>query len=236
MPTISLRNVAIIIIVLAIPLLFVWLFWMYLPKARVSPARTQSVNNLHRIGLAIREYERAHNGVLPSDWPKKNPRLSWRVMILPYIGEERLFREFDLEKDWDSPENRRLIAKMPLIYCNPRTPRHKDEGLACYLGFSGKNTILGSPIDVTRDDLMEKKYRLWDLLMAIESDFPVPWTKPGDLHYDADAPLPPIWEPSRKAFGIGLTYYGVLDGLNLETSKWPENIAFMRDAYQQASP
>ena len=42
--------------------------------------------------------------------------LSWRVHLLPYLGEHKLYRKFHLDEAWDSPHNQRLLDKMPAIY------------------------------------------------------------------------------------------------------------------------
>ena len=59
------------------------------------------------------------------------PLLSWRVLILPYLEQEALYKEFHLDEPWDSPHNRTLIARMPAVYRCPmevdgRRPRGED--------------------------------------------------------------------------------------------------------------
>ena len=44
------------------------------------------------------------------------PLLSWRVVLLPYLGYSKLFHLFRLDEPWDSQHNRKLIPYMPLIY------------------------------------------------------------------------------------------------------------------------
>jgi len=44
------------------------------------------------------------------------PLLSWRVALLPYIGHEKLYREFKLDEAWNSPHNRPLLDRMPMAY------------------------------------------------------------------------------------------------------------------------
>jgi hypothetical protein len=47
------------------------------------------------------------------------PLLSWRVAILPYIGEADLFAEFDLTKPWDAAPNLALLNRMPEVFRSP---------------------------------------------------------------------------------------------------------------------
>ncbi|MFO0939277.1 MAG: DUF1559 domain-containing protein [Pirellulales bacterium] len=44
---------------------------------------------------------------------EKGSGLSWRVHLLPYIGQKTLFDQFRLNEAWDSEHNRPLIKSMP---------------------------------------------------------------------------------------------------------------------------
>ena len=43
------------------------------------------------------------------------PLLSWRVAILPFIGEQNLYNRFRLDQPWDSPHNIALLPLMPAL-------------------------------------------------------------------------------------------------------------------------
>ena len=66
----------------------------------------QSANNLKQIGLAVWSYRDAHNA-FPDDIKDKNGKvlLSWRV-LLPYLEEPKLYKEFKLDEPWDSTTTR----------------------------------------------------------------------------------------------------------------------------------
>src|SRR5438105_3976537 len=67
---------------------------------RLAAARTTSVNNLKQIGLAAHNYLAAYNafpaGVFDASGKKLG--LSWRVAILPFIEEGKLYNEFRLHE------------------------------------------------------------------------------------------------------------------------------------------
>ena len=44
------------------------------------------------------------------------PLLSWRVLLLPYVEGQELYREFHLDEPWDSPHNIQLLERMPSAY------------------------------------------------------------------------------------------------------------------------
>ena len=75
----------------------------------------KSSNNLKEIGLAFHNYHDV-NGSLPNNsyTPDGKPLLSWRVHILPFVGESALYQQFNLNEPWDSPTTP-LDARMPRV-------------------------------------------------------------------------------------------------------------------------
>jgi Protein of unknown function (DUF1559) len=58
--------------------------------------------------------------------PDGTPLYSWRVLVLPYIEQDELYKEFHLDEPWDSEHNIRLLDRMPRTY---RAPTHKRSKL-----------------------------------------------------------------------------------------------------------
>jgi hypothetical protein len=88
---------------------------------RETSRRNQCVNNLKQIALAMRTYEIAH-GTLPPPFvadANGKPMHSWRVLLLPYMEEERLFKQYKFDEPWDGPNNSKLAAQMPDVYRCP---------------------------------------------------------------------------------------------------------------------
>ena len=76
--------------------------------------------NLDRIANALKEYE-AKNGALPAASVSLNaagePNLfSWRVALLPFLGEQELYDQFDFSQPWDSEANLKVAATIPAVY------------------------------------------------------------------------------------------------------------------------
>ena len=73
-------------------------------SAREAARRAQCVNNLKQIGLAFHNYHSANNAFPRAAITDKQgkPLLSWRVAILPYIGQQGLYNRFNLDEPWDS--------------------------------------------------------------------------------------------------------------------------------------
>ena len=139
----------------------------------------QSANNLKQIVLAFHNFNDA-NGVLPVNQldKAKKPLLSWRVQILPYIEQDRLYKEFKLDEPWDSDHNRKLIDKMPEMYAPVRGKA--DKGMTFYQTFGGSNGWMkpGARIPASFPDGTSNTF------VVAEAAKPVIWTKPADMEFD----------------------------------------------------
>jgi RNA polymerase sigma factor (sigma-70 family) len=107
-----------------------------------SSQRRRSLENLKTIMIAILNYESAY-GTLPSDIRGKDgkPLLSWRVVILPYVEQNNLFKQFKLDEPWDSEHNLKLLAQMPPVYRVGIEPKGSTH--TYYQAFVGPGTPFG---------------------------------------------------------------------------------------------
>jgi hypothetical protein len=80
------------------------------------------------LGRAIHNYYSANGCFPPAYIADKNrrPMHSWRVLLLPYLGENRLYGMYHFDEPWDGPSNRALADRMPAVV---RRLRHGDCGL-----------------------------------------------------------------------------------------------------------
>jgi hypothetical protein len=155
--------------------------------AREAARRTQSINNMRQISLGILTYENAHRTYPPRAIFDKQgkPLLSWRVAILPYLEENNLSREFRLDEPWDSEHNKKLIAKMPAIYGNPNLP---IPGKTTYLAPVDGDAILASDKGTRIRDVVDGTSQTV-LLLEVDADRAIEWTRPDDYEVDPKQPL-----------------------------------------------
>ncbi len=167
-------------------------------RVHLASAKIQSSNNLKQIGLALHNYCDVHKA-LPAqgNYDKHGqPLLSWRVHILPFIEQEALYKEFKLDEPWDSPHNKKLIARMPPIYRNPQA--RTAAGKTTYLAPIGPATIFGP----TPTRLRDIKDGTSNTIMVVEAadDAAVYWTQPSDLPVDPRNPFRGLANYSPGAF------------------------------------
>jgi Protein of unknown function (DUF1559) len=163
------------------------------------PARALASNHLHEIALAIINYSDGNRGMPPpaiySDDGK--PLLSWRVLILPYIQQDNRFRQFRLNEPWDSPHNLKLLDDMPSIYA-PTSSVEAPPHHTFFRVFVGKGAAFeGSQRLRYPEDFLDGTSKA---ILVVDAAEPVPWTKPDELAYSPDQPLPKVGGLFRDVF------------------------------------
>jgi hypothetical protein len=139
--------------------------------------------------IAMHRYLDA-NGTLPAHaiYSKAGkPLLSWRVALLPYLDEGKLYAEFKLDEPWDSPNNKKLIARMPRVYQSPKM-RDARPGLTTYLAAIGKEFIFtGTMVGTLMKEIHDGTSNT-AILVDVNDETGVIWTKPDDLVVDKKDP------------------------------------------------
>src|SRR5882757_2755439 len=129
-----------LLVVIAIIAVLIALLLPAVQAAREAARRAQCMNNLRQIGLALHNYHDQYNTFPPAyvaDATGK-PMHSWRVLLLPQLGEGQLYSEYDFSEPWDGPNNSRLLTRMPRVYACPShsTPGHETN--TAYAGVFGE--------------------------------------------------------------------------------------------------
>ncbi len=174
-----------------LPLAASWGFFRVGSPGAIGPpptARVRSMNILKQIGLAMHIHHDALKTLPPAYSVDKNgkPLLSWRVLILPYIEQEPLYRQFHLDEPWDSEHNKKLIPLMPEVY---RAPGSKaGPGKTNYLTIRGKDTMFPGEKGITFAQVKDGTSYTIMVVEASDSSA-VEWTKPDDFVPDPKEPI-----------------------------------------------
>jgi type II secretion system protein G len=170
-------------------------------SAREAGRRSQCANNLKQIDLALLNYEQAHRSFPPAYTVDKNgkPLLSWRVLILPYLEQEPLYRQFHLDEPWDSEHNKKLIVDLPLYRC---PSGRLLPGKTTYLTVRGKDTIFpGSEKDI---DLAAIRDGTSNTIAVVDAgdQSAVDWTRPDDFTPDPKNPTKGLLGHHPNGFNV----------------------------------
>ncbi|MDB5306237.1 MAG: hypothetical protein JWO38_439 [Gemmataceae bacterium] len=169
-----------------------------LTKTKEAAVQAQSINNLKQIALAMHNYHDTNGGLPPAAVVDKTgkPLLSWRVLILPYIEQEPLYKQFKLDEPWDSEHNKKLIPQMPKIYAIPDDPGAKP-GETRYRVFVGNGAVFDTVQGVKFDQVTDGTS---STIMAVTAATAVPWTKPDELTFDPDKDMGKLLGPVGNAY------------------------------------
>jgi hypothetical protein len=178
-----------------------------LQQAREAAHRRQRMDKFKQISLAMHNYAAAHNTLPPaaSYSADGKPLLSWRVHVLPYLGEHELYKEFKLDEPWDSEHNKKLIARMPAAYADP------DPAVRGALGEAGRTTFVGPAGEgLALHGREGRTIRAFSdgtsntiALVEVTPDRAVVWTQPADWDVDKNDPLAGVRRNDRDVFSTG---------------------------------
>jgi beta-lactamase regulating signal transducer with metallopeptidase domain len=179
-----------------------------LQASKQAAMRNGTMQNLKQLGLAAHRYEAMDRSFPPAVFYGKSshgdlnksgenvddvPR-SWRVELLPFLGQEELYKQYRLDQPWDSEANLAVLRKMPDFF---RSPNDEPKSMnTSYFAITGPGTVFdgkkGTPVAEIRDGLS-------NTLLLIEAKRDIPWTKPEDIAYAADQPIPALggWRPGE---------------------------------------
>ena len=150
------------------------------------------------------------------------PNLSWRVLLLPFLGGEELFSLFRLDEPWDSPHNRCLIEFMPAVYksLDPQV----NQGKTSILALRGKNALLSNEIPRSTSDNVDSLASI-PLLVEVKHEKAVEWTKPDDFALESGEKVENWLQFRQEEAYVGMANSKVkLVPAGLPLSKWQTGI------------
>ncbi|XZE17939.1 DUF1559 domain-containing protein [Pirellulaceae bacterium SH449] len=95
------------------------------PTAREAARRMHCSSNLKYILLGMHNYDSSSKRFpTPAGIGSNGDPVSWRVSLLPFLEQSRLYEKYDQGQSWDSPQNEALqyYGVAPPIYTCPSDP------------------------------------------------------------------------------------------------------------------
>lgn len=163
-------------------------------SARGAARRTQGQNNLKQIALALHNYHAVHKKFPPAYSMGKDgggkQRVSWRVLILPYLDQTELYDSYNFDERWDSDHNKKVTSQMPRVFAYPGTPTTNVH--SAYFG------VVSTNLEAGRCGFDRYKgARIRDFtdgtsnsLLVVEAKKEIHWAQPQDLEWDIKGDLP----------------------------------------------
>ncbi len=154
-------------------------------RLAVGRERTSSIRNLEKIAAALNAYAADHGSYpTPASRDENGGKLhSWRVLILPYLGEDELYNQLNLKAAWDDPQNMAAANDIPAVFRHPNASKNGMYAESGYYLVVGKGTLFPSSGALGPDQIVDDPAQT---ILLVEGVPIVPsgvWTEPIDLDY-----------------------------------------------------
>ena len=157
-----------LLVVIAIIAILIALLLPAVQQAREAARRTQCRNNLMQLGLALHNYEMAHEMLPPGVSNPTGPVLSvpdgyhmgWITQILPFIEQQNAFKKIDFTRSVYAPENATVRAHViGGLFCpSAPLPSHltmQADGTQFAMNtYAGVHHDVEAPIDVDQNGVL----------------------------------------------------------------------------------
>ena len=178
-----------------------------LSKIREAARQTQMMNNLRQVTLAMHNYESAYKSFPARANFDANGKalLSWRVHILPFIGENELYQQFKLDEPWDSEHNRKLVPRMPRVYQDTMGGGDTNNrlGKTVVQVPVGAGSIFSSDTPVKFRDMKDGSSNTI-LLVEVAQNKAVEWTRPMDWKVNPASPTDGLFSEGEATTAAAL--------------------------------
>jgi hypothetical protein len=154
-----------------------------------APREFESVNKLKQLGIAMHNYHDIHRHFPPAVviGPDGKTPHSWRVELLPFLDEKRVYDYYRLNEPWDSPHNKLVLSQMPEVLRSPFADENSTN--SGYYALVGQGTLFDGKKGIRIRDITDGTSAT---LQLVEAKRDIPWTKPADIPFDPDKPVPQI--------------------------------------------
>ncbi|REJ71961.1 MAG: DUF1559 domain-containing protein [Planctomycetota bacterium] len=113
-------------------------------QAREAARRSQSMNHMKQIGLAMHNFHDVEGMWVSGSTHAADgtPLHSWQTHLLPYLEYGPLYNSIDMESPWDSAENSGQFKTLIPTYTHPSEPQQFDGQGYALSHYAGNEKVL----------------------------------------------------------------------------------------------
>jgi len=156
---------------------------LLLPAVQESARATACTINMRQITLAIQNYHDIYQAMPTAIVADESgrPLHSWRVLILPFIEQNRLYDQIRFDEPWDSDHNSQFANQCPHPYRCPSDPSNPSD--CNYRVVMGKNNPWRTNDSVSIQNITDGTS---NTIAVVEvADFQSNWMEPKELQMDS---------------------------------------------------
>ncbi len=174
-----------------------------LGQLREQQQSVDALNNVRHLILGMHNFESAYKELPGPAYGKgDSPGLSWRVAVLPFVGEQELYEQFRLDESWDSEHNRKLIPQMPPVFLHPSSTLQVSGGRSSFIVPTAEGCAHQPGKPCRFKDFRDGSSNSILLLAVTDETAPV-WTQPVTSNVDLNQPRTGLWRSADGNFLAG---------------------------------
>lgn len=185
--------------------------WIY-SSMKEAADRAQCRGYFKQLAFALHNYHEDYGSFPPAFvlGPDGERWHSWRVLLLPYVGREELYRKYHFDEPWNGPRNLRLRDEIPSVYACPATG-DASRGITNYLAVVGRATPWPEQYATSLEHFVDG---VSNTILLVESgDSDILWLEPRDLTPPQVMRRPdPNPRPSFSSPHDGMAHVAIADG------------------------
>ncbi len=139
------------------------------------------IQKLRQITAAMQKYQDKFGSFPPAGVELDNSeglpaQFNWRVGLLPFLGEQKLYDQFDFNQPWDSEANLQVAKQIPGAFAGPE----ETDSTTRFHVVGGEMGLYKSDRIPKLSDVTDRK--IWTAIVIEGApDSAVAWTRPGAL-------------------------------------------------------
>ena len=151
-----------------------------LPAAREEARFSQCRGHMKQLLLGMYNYEDQFQRLPVSQNAEPGqPPHSWRVAVLPFMDQQKLWEEYHFDQAWDSTSNQLILSQRPSFWTCPSQPREAGPNFpTAYVIPTGPGTWTSLNAAPKLSDITDDQSNT--ILIMEACGLRIPWTEPRD--------------------------------------------------------
>ena len=153
-------------------------------RAREAARSGSCEGRVNQLQMAFQNYHEEHGHFPPAYIADDDgkPMHSWRVLLLPYLDGDAVYKAYNFDEPWNGPNNRKLAKTASRWFHCPNASHGEDSPITDYVVVVGSGTVFPGAQTVSLSDIADGPENTILLVEIENSD--IHWMEPRDLRFE----------------------------------------------------